>query len=94
SPQFAQAGFSAKDMLNVINSGMKSGAFNTDKAADAVKEFGLKLKDGTIAKNIGLYSKHTQDLFKKFKDGKATSAQVFQSINKDIAGTDDKTKKY
>lgn len=94
SPQFAQAGFSAKDMLNVINSGMKSGAFNTDKAADAVKEFGLKLKDGTIAKNIGLYSQHTQDLFKKFQDGKATSAQVFQSINKDIAGTDDKTKKY
>lgn len=94
SPQFAQAGFSAKDMLNTISKGMQSGAFNTDKAADAVKEFGIRLKDGTISKNIGLYSKHTQDLFKKFEDGKATSAQVFQSINKDISETDDKTKKY
>nr|WP_268978371.1 phage tail tape measure protein [Heyndrickxia ginsengihumi] len=94
SPQFAQAGFSAKDMLNIIDKGMKSGAFNTDKAADAVKEFGIRLRDGTIEKNIGNYSKTTQELFKKFQDGKATAAQVFQSINKDISNTDDKTKKY
>ncbi len=94
SPQFAQAGFRAKDMLNVIDKGMKSGAFNTDKAADAVKEFGIRLKDGTIQKNIGLYSQHTQELFKEFQAGKATSAQVFQSINKDIANTDNATQKY
>ncbi|KHD85684.1 hypothetical protein NG54_07945 [Heyndrickxia ginsengihumi] len=94
SPQFAQAGFSAKDMLNIIDKGMKSGAFNTDKAADAVKEFGIRLRDGTIEKNIGNYSKTTQELFEKFQDGKATAAQVFQSINKDISNTDDKTKKY
>jgi TP901 family phage tail tape measure protein len=94
SPQFAQAGFSAKDMLNVISQGMSSGAFNTDKAADAVKEFGIRLKDGTIKKSIKSYSSDTQDLFKKYQDGKATASEVFQSINKDVANTTNHQKKY
>lgn len=94
SPQFAQAEFSAQDMFSIIDAGMKSGSFNTDKAADSVKEFGIRLKDGTIAKSIGLYSQSTQDLFKQFQSGKSTAAQVFQAINADISKTDDQTKKY
>jgi len=94
SPQFSQAGFSAEDMLNVINAGMESGAFNTDKAADAVKEFGIRLRDGTIKKNIQDYSSETQTLFKKYEDGKATAADVFQSITKDIANSKSKQDAY
>ena len=38
SSQFAEAGFSAEEMLGVLSSGLAEGAFNADKLADAVKE--------------------------------------------------------
>ncbi|APC48955.1 hypothetical protein BME96_12465 [Virgibacillus halodenitrificans] len=94
SPLFEQAGFDAEQMMNIINNGLESGAFNADKAADAVKEFGVFINDGKIADNIELYSKGTQELFDKYKDGKATAADVFASISQDIVDTDDKQKKY
>ncbi|MYL56334.1 phage tail tape measure protein [Virgibacillus halodenitrificans] len=94
SPLFEQAGFDAEQMMNIINNGLESGAFNADKAADAVKEFGVFINDGKIADNIELYSKGTQELFDKYKDGKATAADVFASISQDIVDTNDKQKKY
>jgi len=94
SPQFAQAGFSAEEMLNIINNGLVDGSFNATLAADAVKEFGIFLNDGQIKDNIDAFSKGTQDLFKQYEDGKATAAEVFASVSKDIASTNDKQKQF
>ncbi len=44
SVQFQQAGFSADEAFTIIAEGINTGVFN-DKAADAVKEFNLRIKD-------------------------------------------------
>lgn len=94
SPLFEQAGFSAEEMFSILNQGLEDGAFNTDKAADAVKEFGVFLNEGKIGENIELFSKNTQKLFKEYEKGKVTASEVFASISKDIVETEDKQKKF
>lgn len=84
SSHFETAGYSADEMLQIIKNGMENGSLNTDKAADAVKEFQVRLGDGSIEKSIENYSNETQGMFDKWKDGKATTAEVADSISQDL----------
>lgn len=84
APLFQQAGFSAQDMLSIMKNGLSNGAMNTDKVADAVKELQIRLGDGSFEANMGTFSEATQNSFKKWKEGKATVADVAQSIQKDL----------
>ncbi len=84
SPLFQQAGFSAQDMLSIMQNGLKNGAMNTDKVADAVKELQIRLGDGSFEANIKTFSSATQETFKEWKSGKATVADVAQSIQNDM----------
>ena len=86
APTFQDAGMSAGNMLNVLNAGMKNGAFNTDKVADAVKEFQLRLTSGQLDEPMKQFGQATQDVFQKFKDGQATSAEVMSAVGKDLKG--------
>ena len=86
SPTFQDAGMSAGNMLNVLNAGMQNGAFNTDKVADAVKEFQLRLTSGQLDEPMKQFGQATQDVFQKFKDGQATSAEVMSAVGKDLKG--------
>lgn len=81
---WAQNGFSAKEMFAILDNGLKSGAYNFDKVNDFVKEFGISLTDGRFEQNIGQFSKGTQELFQKFKEGKATTKDVFNSAINDL----------
>jgi len=47
APQFAALGYSADEMFNIFAAGLEKGAFNLDKVGDAVKEFNIRLKDGS-----------------------------------------------
>lgn len=84
APLFQQAGFSAQDMLSIMKNGLSNGAMNTDKVADAVKELQIRLGDGSFEANMGIFSEATQNSFNQWKEGKATVADVAQSIQKDL----------
>lgn len=84
APLFQQAGFSAQDMLSIMKNGLSNGAMNTDKVADAVKELQIRLGDGSFEANMGIFSEATQNSFKQWQEGKATVADVAQSIQKDL----------
>jgi phage-related minor tail protein len=86
SQLWSQMGFSAKDTFSILDNGLDSGAYNLDKVNDFVKEFGVSLSDGRIEDNIQSFSKGTQDLFGEWKQGKATSADVFKSVIGDFKG--------
>lgn len=86
APTFKDAGLSGENMLNVLNAGLKNGAFNTDKVADGIKEFQLRLTSGQLDEPMQQFSQATQDVFQKFKDGGATSAEVMASVGKDLKG--------
>lgn len=82
---WAQAGFSAEEMFAILQNGLDSGAYNLDKVNDYVKEFGISLSDGRIESNLSAFSKNTQQLFAEWKNGEATTKQVFQSVISDLA---------
>lgn len=81
---WGQAGFSAEQTFSILENGTKNGAYNLDKVNDFVKEFTISLSDGRIEENIGSFSEDTATLFNKWKDGKATAADVFYSVIKDL----------
>lgn len=47
STVFGQAGFSADQMFGVLEAGLENGARNFDVVADAVKEFNIRILDGS-----------------------------------------------
>lgn len=85
SQLWEQAGFSAEEMFAIMDNGLNSGAYNLDKVNDFVKEFGNSLADGRIEENLSSFSSETQDLFRQWQSGEATTKQVFQSVISDLA---------
>lgn len=89
---WGQAGFDAEQMFSILENGTKNGAYNLDKVNDFVKEFTISLSDGRIEKNLGSFSKGTGEIFKKWKDGKATASDVFYSVISDLKNTKNEQK--
>lgn len=81
---FQQAGYSAEEYFQLLENGSKNGAYNLDKVNDSINEVKNRLGDGTIEKNIDLFSEGTKSAFKAWKSGKGTMKDVINSIVKDI----------
>lgn len=81
---WSQAGFSAEEMFTILDNGLDNGAYNLDKVNDFVKEFTISLSDGRIEENIDSFGTSTKKFFDKWKRGKATSADVFKAVIKDL----------
>ena len=81
---WGQAGFSASEAFGIMENGLNAGAYNLDKVNDFVKEFGISLSDGRIEENINSFSNGTQDLFEKWKNGEASTSDVFYSVIGDL----------
>lgn len=87
---WGQAGFSAEEMFAILDNGLKNGAYSLDKVNDFVKEFGNSLADGRIEQNLSSFSGETQDLFQQWKNGEATTKDVFYSVINDLDNTTNK----
>lgn len=83
--KFSQAGYSASEYFQLLDNGLKSGAYNLDKVNDAINEVTTRLADGTIGDSIGSFSSKTQELFTAWQNGGATQKEVIDSIVADIA---------
>ena len=82
--KFSQAGYSASEYFQLLDNGLKNGAYNLDKVNDAITEVTTRLVDGTIGESIGSFSTKTQELFTSWQNGGATQKQVIDSIVADI----------
>ena len=91
APLFKQAGFSADEMFTILANGTANGSYNLDYVNDLVKEFGIRVQDGSkgVEEAFGKLPQKTQDVWKSFNEGKATSADVFKSVIGDLKGMDD-----
>lgn len=81
---FQQAGYSAEEYFQLLANGTKNGAYNLDKVNDSINEAKNRLGDGTIGKNIDIFSKGTKTAFKAWESGKGTMKDVIDSIVGDI----------
>ena len=93
---FAQAGFSAEEMFGILKSGLDVGARNFDVVADAVKEFGIRIIDGSDTTRDALHK-----LFARVALGEDEFNSLQNQINEtskamDIIGSslDDARKKF
>lgn len=82
SVHFAQAGLDAQQMFNIFLSGSEAGAWNLDKIGDAVKELGIRVKEGSeestqALQDLGLSS---LDIQKQFAEGGEAASAAFQAI--------------
>ena len=94
SGSFKAAGFSAEEMMNMLSNGAKSGAFSVDKLGDAMKEFGIRSKDGSKGtsdafKALGLDS---NQLTKDFGAGGEAGKKAFQQVNEKLLAMKDPVK--
>lgn len=53
--KFSQAGYSASEYFQLLDNGLKNGAYNLDKVNDAINEVTTRLVDGTIGESIGSF---------------------------------------
>lgn len=56
SNQFASLGFTADEFFSIMQTGLQGGVLGTDKIADAIKEFGILMQDGSDKTRDGLIS--------------------------------------
>ncbi|MEK4351343.1 phage tail tape measure protein [Paenibacillus sp. FSL R5-0475] len=92
SVYFDTLGYSAEEMFNQFAAGLDAGAFNLDKVGDAVKEFGIRIKDGSDstyeAMSILFAPDDIEDFTQKLMKGSSKSAEymeLLKHVSKDTA---------
>ena len=91
SGTFAAQGFSATEMFNMLSNASKSGVRDVDLAADAIKEFGIRSKDGSDATAVGFAALglNATDMTKQFAQGGEVGQKAFQSVTEKLIGMKD-----
>lgn len=91
APQFEKMGFSAEDALNMLINGADNGAFSLDKVADSMKEFSLRIVDGsdTTREGLDLIGVDYDNLTAKLSDGSLTQEEAMKQVINALANTDD-----
>lgn len=81
--QFSAAGASAENFVEIVTRSTKEGVFS-DKGADVVKEFGLRIRDvsstGKKAMNDAFGKEFTNELFGNINSGAITTQQALQKV--------------
>ena len=84
APQFKQAGFSAKEFNAIVTQSQTEGIFS-NKGADVVKEFGLRIQEGAQGAKDALTDaigkEASEKLFKGVNDGSISSAEALKQVS-------------
>jgi len=91
SPQFKAMGLSAQDAMIMMKNGVDAGAFSLDKVADGMKEFNLRIKDGSdsTAEGLQYLGLNVNDITSKLADGSMTTSQAMKLVVDALNNTDD-----
>lgn len=82
STQFANGDATASQFFSVLETGLSGGMLGTDKAADAFKEFSLRVGDGskTSAEALEGLGIDANELWAAMSAGEVTTADAFQMV--------------
>lgn len=91
SPLFGQMGYSAEQYFGILERGSKAGVYNLDYVNDVMKEFQIRVKDGSKSTGdaMGDMSKATQNVWKEFMKGNGTVAEVASTVVSELKGMED-----
>lgn len=95
SVYFKQLGYDAEGMWDVFKAGADSGAFNMDKVGDAVKEFGVRAKDGskTTSEGFEAIGLDADEMAKKIAAGGPSAQQAMQQTFEALGKIEDPVKR-
>ncbi|OME06410.1 phage tail tape measure protein, partial [Paenibacillus odorifer] len=92
SVYFKTLGYDAEEMFDQFAAGLDAGAFNLDKVGDAVKEFGIRIKDGSESTQTAMAMLFAPDDIEEFTQrltkGSKKSAEymeLLKHVSKDTA---------
>ncbi len=80
SVHFKQIGLNATDMFDTFKLGADNGAFSIDKVGDAIKEMGIRIKDGSAEDTLQSMKLNANELEKAFAEGGEKGSWAFGQI--------------
>lgn len=80
SVHFKQLGLDAESMFNSLANGAYSGTFSVDKCGDAIKEFGIRVKDGTADDSFKALGLSVDKTKQAFNEGGESAKQAMQEV--------------
>jgi hypothetical protein len=90
APQFKNAGYAADEFIGHISQASTQGIFS-DKGADVVKEFGLRIREQTKATGEAMQAAFgkdfTKEIFDGINNGTITVEQALQRVSKEMDET-------
>ncbi|UOQ85696.1 phage tail tape measure protein [Gracilibacillus salinarum] len=91
STLFANMGYSAEEYFELLQKGTDAGVYNLDYINDVMKEFQIRIKDGskTTTDAMGELSESTQEVWEQFEDGDKTVKDMSNAVLKELEGMDD-----
>lgn len=91
STQFKNGGASAAEFYSIMASGQQGGMLGVDRAADAFKEFVVRIQDGSKTTSAGLDSIgiNAEKMAAQLGNGTISAADAFQTVIKALNETDD-----
>lgn len=94
TPLFSKMGYSAEEMFGILERGSKAGVYNLDYVNDIMKEFGIRVKDGskTTTDAMDQLSSGSQEVWKQFLAGKGDAKDVASTVIKELQAMDDQVK--
>lgn len=86
---FEENGYSADEMFAILQAGLDGGAYNLDKVNDLVKEFGIRIGDGTIKAAVEELGGSWKDIYDTWEASGESNDVLFQKMAQNLAGIED-----
>lgn len=93
APLFEQNGYSAQEMFQILQDGLDGGAYNLDKVNDLVKEFGIRVSDGTIKGAVDEMDQQWKDIYNTWEKAGGTNKELFSEMSKGLSKIKDPQEK-
>ena len=94
STLFGEMGFSAQEYFQLLGKGSEAGIYNLDYINDVMKEFQIRVKDGSKSTTdaMGQMSGATQKVWQSFMNGEGTVKDVSNAVLGELSGMKDQVK--
>lgn len=93
APLWEQNGYSAQEMFNTLQAGLDAGAYNLDKVNDLVKEFGIRVSDGTVKAAIEEMGGSWKEIYDTWEASGESNDDLFRRMSQNLASIQDPQEK-
>lgn len=92
---FKGLGYTSEQFFNALGNGTDAGTFSVDKLGDAMKEFGIRVRDGsdTTAEAFEILGYDAEEMFKSIEDGSFFAEGMVGALIDELGGMPDSIEK-